>query len=69
MNALLLARFFPGRSLTLRNLTLSETREGSTRVTRIPNGDALPAAIERLFGIDEAVAHQALAGVQLTATV
>jgi arylamine N-acetyltransferase len=69
MNALLLARFFPGGSLTLRNLTVGETREGSTSVTRLPDRDALPAAVERLFGIQEGITRLALEGVDLTASV
>lgn len=69
MNALLLARFSRDRSVTLRNLTLSEVRAGSSRVTRIPNRDALPAAVERHFGIPQGITRQALEGVDLTASV
>lgn len=69
MNALLLARFSRDRSVTLRNLTLSELRAGSSRVTRIPNRDALPAAVERHFGIPQGITRQALEGVDLTASV
>jgi N-hydroxyarylamine O-acetyltransferase len=69
MNALLLARFFSGRSLTLRNLTLTETRDGATRLTRIPDRAVLPAAIERHFGIQQRFTRLALQGVELTAIV
>jgi len=68
MNALLVARFFPGRSVTLRNLTLSEAREGSSGARRTLGRDALPAAVERHFGIPEAIARQALEGIALTAS-
>jgi N-hydroxyarylamine O-acetyltransferase len=69
MNALLLARFSRDRSVTLRNLILTEVREESSRVTRISGRDALPAAVERHFGIPEGITRQALEGVDLTASV
>ncbi len=67
MNALLLARFFHHRSLTLRNLTLLETRGARSRVTAIPDRAALPAIVERHFEIPRDITHQALEGVALTA--
>ncbi len=69
MNALLLVRFSPGRSLTLRNLTLSEARKGRSSVTQIPGPDALPAVIEQHFGIQQGITRLALEGVDLTANV
>jgi N-hydroxyarylamine O-acetyltransferase len=68
MNALLVARFFPGRSVTLRNLTLTETRAGSSRVSRLPHRDELAEAIERHFGISRDITRRALEGVDLTAS-
>jgi arylamine N-acetyltransferase len=68
MNALLVARFFPGRSVTLRNLTLSEARAGSSRVSRLPHRDELPEAIERHFRISQDITRRALEGVDLTAS-
>lgn len=69
MNALMVARFSPGRSATLRNQTLSETREGRARAPRTLGRDGLPATVERHFGIPEAITRQALEGVSLTAGV
>jgi N-hydroxyarylamine O-acetyltransferase len=65
MNALLVARFAPRRSLTLRNLTLTEAREGGSVVHRTLGRDDLPRAVERHFGIPEAVTRRALEGVAL----
>ena len=68
MNALVLARFSPGRSVTLRNLTLTETRAESSRASRLAHRDELPEAIERHFGISRDITRQALEGVDLTAS-
>jgi len=68
MNALLLARFFPGGSVILRNLTLTETRAGSSRVSRLAHRDELPEAIERHIGISQDITRRALEGVDLTAS-
>jgi N-hydroxyarylamine O-acetyltransferase len=65
MNALLVARFAPRRSLTLRNLTLTEAREGRPVVHRTLGRDDLPRAVERHFGIPEAITRRALEGVAL----
>jgi N-hydroxyarylamine O-acetyltransferase len=69
MNAVLVARFFPGLSVTLRNLTLREARESGSPAHRTLGREALPAAVERYFGIPEAITRQALEGIPLTATV
>jgi len=69
MNALLLARFFPDRSVTLRNLTLSETRADSSPAPQTLGRDALPAVVERHFDIPEAVTRRAVDGITLTASV
>ena len=68
MNALLVARFFPGRSVTLRNLTLTQARERSSTVSRLSHRDELPEAIERHFGIARDITRRALEGVDLTAS-
>jgi arylamine N-acetyltransferase len=69
MNALLLARFFPDRSVTLRNLALTEAREGDSRVSMLPGRDALFGTIERHFAIPQDVTRIALKGIGLTASV
>jgi arylamine N-acetyltransferase len=69
MHAILIARFGGGRSVTLRNLTLT-TVEGPTRVVRQSlSMDELPETIEREFGIPLETARRALDGVELTRQV
>jgi len=65
MNAVLVARFWPTRSVTLRNLALIETEGPDVSVGRIPGIDALPHVIEEQFGIPADIARQALEGVNL----
>ncbi len=65
MNALLVARFSKTRSLTLRNLSLTEADAAGWRSREVGRQD-LPLVIEREFGIPRAIASQALEGVDLT---
>lgn len=65
MNALLVVRFWRDRSVTLRNLTLSEESATSWRARDVARGE-LPLVVEREFGIPRAIARQALDGVELT---
>lgn len=67
MNALMVARFFPDRSLILRNTTLTEADNGSTtwRSREVAPSD-LPIVIEENFGIPRDLVRQALEGVELT---
>lgn len=69
MNALVLARFFRARSVTLRNLTLSQSRESGSGAHRTLGRDAVPAAVERYFGIPAPITRQALEGIALTVSV
>ncbi len=65
MNALLIARFNPHRSVTLRNLALIEA-EGSRWTSRQVPRSELPEVIESHFGIPREITLQALQGVALT---
>jgi arylamine N-acetyltransferase len=66
MHALLIARFWPTRSVTLRNLTLIEAEPTGYRLTQIPAQERLPDVIEEHFRIPREMAREALAGVELT---
>ncbi len=66
MRALLIARFWPTRSVTLRNLTLIEAEGADFSVRPIPGPDDLPRVIEEQFQIPADLARQALDGVALT---
>jgi len=66
MHALLVVRCFPGRSVVLNNLELSESRGRSVASRLLPGPEALPAALEEHFDIPRAVAARALDGVALT---
>jgi len=61
----MVARFWPDRSLTLRNLTLTRAEGASWRSRDVSRQD-LPLVIEQEFGIPLAIASQALDGVELT---
>jgi arylamine N-acetyltransferase len=65
MNALLVVRFSGVRSLTLRNLTLTEADAASWRSREVGRQE-LPLVIEREFGIPRSIAGEALDGVELT---
>jgi arylamine N-acetyltransferase len=65
MNALLVVRFSGVRSLTLRNLTLTEADAASWRSREVGRQE-LPLVIEQEFGIPRAIASEALDGVELT---
>jgi N-hydroxyarylamine O-acetyltransferase len=66
MHALLVARFFPRRSVTLRNLTLTEAGPASAPRVRVLGREELPGVIEREFGIPRDVASRALEGAEFT---
>ncbi|HEX9189575.1 MAG TPA: arylamine N-acetyltransferase [Vicinamibacteria bacterium] len=66
MHALLIARFWPTRSVTLRNRTLIEAEGTRYRLRQIPGRADLPAAIEEHFLIPRGMAREALDGVDLT---
>jgi arylamine N-acetyltransferase len=66
MHALLIARFSPTRSVTLRNLTLIDAEGTDYRLQTIPGTEELPDVIEQHFRIPRDIAREALAGVDLT---
>jgi arylamine N-acetyltransferase len=66
MNALVVARFFPGRSLVLRNLSLIESEGAASRVRRLPAASDLPDAVEEHFGIPGGITREALGGLSLS---
>ena len=66
MNALVIVRFWPGRSRTLHNLTLIESEGMQVRTERIATPAELPAVVERQFGIPEAITRVALEGIELS---
>jgi arylamine N-acetyltransferase len=66
MNALVIVRFAPGRSVQLHNLTLTETEGPTVRSARIATAAELPGVIEERFGIPGAITRVALAGLQLS---
>jgi N-hydroxyarylamine O-acetyltransferase len=66
MNAVVLVRFFPGRSVVLQNLSLIESEGLSFREQRLGSVERLPAVIEERFGIPAAIAQVALAGLEVS---
>jgi len=65
MHALLIARFWPSRSVTLRNLTLIEAEGTSYRLRQVPGREHLPEVIEEHFLIPARIVREALNGVEL----
>jgi len=66
MHALLVARFWPTRSVTLRNLTLIEAEGTSYRLHQVPGLEYLPEVIAEHFLIPPHITREALDGVALT---
>lgn len=66
MNALLIVRCFPGRTLVLHNLDLVESEGAASRVRRVPDASHLPEVIEERFGIPGSITHEALAGLSMS---
>ncbi|MFC1961117.1 arylamine N-acetyltransferase [Chloroflexota bacterium] len=60
MNALLLARFFPDRSLVIHNLTVIESRETVSNAQSLANQDELCQAIYEHFSIPVEITKVAL---------
>lgn len=66
MHALLVARFFPTRSVTLRNLNLIEAGPASPPRTRMLDREELPDTLDREFGIPRDISRRALEGIDFT---
>ena len=65
MNAVMAARFFPGRSVVVRNLSVIESEGVSRQVRPIARRDELPRAIEERIGIPRELVARAIDGVEL----
>lgn len=61
LNALLLARFFPDRSVRIRNLSVTESHGARTETHTLRSRDELATEIERCFEIPESMAAEAVA--------
>lgn len=61
MNAIMLARFQPGRSVLIHNHSLTVSMAGRAEVTQLESTEAVVAAIERNFGIPARVTRPAIA--------
>jgi hypothetical protein len=66
MNALVIARFWPGRALVLHNLTLIESEGAVVNTERIATPAELPGAVEERFRIPPAITRVAIDGLDLT---
>ena len=66
MNALLLVRFFPGRSLTIHNLTIVESDGSDAKFTAIDDPGDLTQIVAKHFAIPESITEQALDGFEFT---
>ncbi len=65
MNRVTFMRFFPGRSLVLRDLRLHEFEGAASREERLPGADAIPDALEARFGVPRGIAREAIAGLAI----
>ncbi|MCM2271697.1 MAG: arylamine N-acetyltransferase [candidate division Zixibacteria bacterium] len=63
MNRLVVARFFPGRSIVMRDLTLTELRGEQSRSQTLGGRKELSAAIREHFGIPEEITREAISGL------
>lgn len=60
MNSLLLARFFPDRSIIIHNLAVVESRGTKSRKYSLKDRDELGQAVEKLFGIPQSIVNEAV---------
>ncbi|MBZ5723047.1 MAG: arylamine N-acetyltransferase [Acidobacteriia bacterium] len=65
MNSVLLARFYPNRSVVIHNLTRIESQGTSSTMHSLENRDALIAQIEEHFGIPPNITAEAVGGLGL----
>lgn len=63
MNAVMLVRFWPGRSVRIHNLELVESTPDSARVTALADREELVEAVRQHFGIPGAIVRGALEGL------
>ena len=60
LNAALLARFYPGRSVLIHNLTLVESEGNTSSVYALANRKALITEIQHRFGIPGEIVSEAI---------
>jgi arylamine N-acetyltransferase len=65
MNSVLLARFYPGRSIVIHNLTRIESCATSSTLQTLSNRDVVIAQIEDDFGIPESIVSEAIGDLGL----
>jgi len=63
MNSILLARFYPSRSVVIHNLTLIESDKDKSNVHALASRDELIAAIEQHFGMPQDIVSEAVHGL------
>ena len=63
LNSILLARFYPGRSVVIHNLALIETEEAESHLHVLANREELIDAIERHFSMPREIVAVALEGL------
>ena len=61
MNALLLVRLFPNRSIVIHNLAVIESEGTDYHVHQLEGRDELPAVVEKHFSIPRAIVSEAVA--------
>jgi len=64
MNAIMLVKFWPGKSLAIRNLSVVETDGNGARSRPLSGRNKLIGEIERLFGIDSEIAAEAIGEIR-----
>ena len=66
LNAILLARFYPGRSIVIHNLSLIESDKDKSQVHVLADRGELIAAIEQHFDMPPAIVSEAFDGLVCT---
>jgi N-hydroxyarylamine O-acetyltransferase len=64
LNSILLARFYPGRSIVIHNLTLIESRGAKSVLHRLQDSGAVIAAIHEHFGVPRDIVAEAIADLK-----
>ncbi len=65
MNAVVVERFFPGRSVRIHNLTLTESTPDGATVTQLADREELIAAVEQICRIPADIVREAIDGIGL----
>ena len=63
LNSILLARFYPGRSVVIHNLALIESDKDRSNIYALASRDDLIAAIEQHFGMPQDIVREAVNGL------